>query len=146
MTLRQPCCHNDVMTEPKYTIDELTEKTGFSRRTIRYYVQEGLIEPPAGRGRGGFYNDSHVATLLNIKALQEQGLRLSAIARLAKTCEGEREVALARQTWARYEVVPGVELHVRRDAEQWESRKLLELLRAAMSIMKEGTDEGTGGI
>ncbi|MCK4823506.1 MerR family transcriptional regulator, partial [bacterium] len=30
------------------------------RRTIRYYIQEGLLEPPAGRGRGGFYYDSHL--------------------------------------------------------------------------------------
>ena len=32
------------MEDPKYTIQELSELTGFSLRTIRYYVQEGLIE------------------------------------------------------------------------------------------------------
>jgi DNA-binding transcriptional MerR regulator len=133
------------MDEPRYTVDELAEKTGFSRRTIRYYVQEGLIEPPAGRGRGGFYNDSHVAMLLKIKSQQEQGFSLGAIARLAKS-QDDQMVAPARQAWARYEVVPGVELHVSRDVEQRGSRKLLELLRAARSIMKEGADDSVGSI
>lgn len=135
------------MDEPRYTIDDLTEKTGFSRRTIRYYVQEELIEPPAGRGRGGFYNDSHLSMLLKIQALRERGFTLGAIAGLVKNAPAqEPETELARQAWARYEVVPGVELHVSRGLEERESRKLNELLRAARSIMKEGMDEGTGNI
>ncbi len=32
----------------KYTIDDLSELAGFSRRTIRFYVEEGIIGPPAG--------------------------------------------------------------------------------------------------
>ena len=42
----------------KYTIEELSNLTGFSRRTIRYYIQENIIKPPSGRGRGGFYYNS----------------------------------------------------------------------------------------
>jgi len=134
------------MDEPRYTIDELGEKTGFSRRTIRYYVQEGLIDPPAGRGRGGFYNDSHVAKLLRIKAQQDLGFKLSEIADLSRTVGSEVvEAAPAPQTWVHYQVAPGVELHVSRDVEREETRKVLELLRVARSIMKEDKDEGTGG-
>ncbi len=133
------------MAEQKYTIDELVEKTGFSRRTIRYYVQEGLIEPPAGRGRGGFYNDSHLAALLRIKAEKDRGLPIRAIARMAPDLSVPRVAPRPlRQEWARYEVAPGVELHVSRDAEQRKSGKVLELLRAARSIMKEGMDDGNG--
>jgi DNA-binding transcriptional MerR regulator len=67
------------MKERRYTIQELSELTGFSIRTIRYYVHEGLIDPPAGRGRGGFYFDSQLNQLKQIKALQEKGMRLSSI-------------------------------------------------------------------
>ena len=134
------------MDEPRYTIDELGEKTGFSRRTIRYYVQEGLIDPPAGRGRGGFYNDSHVAKLLRIKAQQGLGFKLSEIAVSNEGIGSEAaEAAPVAQAWVHYQVAPGVELHISRDVEREEMRKVLELLRAARSIMKEDTDEGTGG-
>jgi len=126
------------MTDQKYTISELVERTGFSRRTIRYYVQERLIERPAGRGRGGFYNDSHLTALLRMKAQQERGLSLGAIARLSSAAP-DNETGSTREAWARYEIVPGVEIHAARDIEERESRKLLELIRAARSIMKEET-------
>jgi len=63
----------------KYTIEQLSELTGYSRRTIRYYIEEGLISAPAGRGKGGFYFDSHLNKLLVIRKLQERGMSLSAI-------------------------------------------------------------------
>ena len=75
------------METKQYTIEDLCELTGFSRRTIRYYVQEGLIDPPAGRGRGGFYFDSHLDKLRKIKTLQDKGLRLSAILPVLKRRE-----------------------------------------------------------
>ena len=34
--------------QPSYTARELEEETGFDRRTIAYYVQEGLL-PRVGR-------------------------------------------------------------------------------------------------
>lgn len=124
------------METPKYTIDELTEKTGYSRRTIRYYVQEGLIGPPAGRGRGGFYNDSHLDTLCRIRAQQEKGLSLGAIAGLVKGGV-ETRADEAGEVWVRHEVVPGLEIHVRRDIEDKEPRRIFDIERAARSIMKE---------
>src|SRR4029450_12323962 len=38
-----------------YAIGELADLGGISRRTIRYYVQEGLLPPPLGLGRGNHY-------------------------------------------------------------------------------------------
>jgi DNA-binding transcriptional MerR regulator len=116
------------MEVKQYTIEELSELTGFTRRTIRYYIQEGLIPPPAGRGRGGFYNDSHVGKLLQIKALQERGLNLATIAGLIKKEElntGDN----FRKIWIKYEVVPGMEISVSRDLEDTHKRKLTILLK-----------------
>jgi DNA-binding transcriptional MerR regulator len=67
------------MDQERYLIDELCGLTGFSRRTVHYYVQNGLVDPPAGRGRGGYYSDSHVGQLARIRELQDQGYRLEAI-------------------------------------------------------------------
>ncbi|MCX5998312.1 MAG: MerR family transcriptional regulator, partial [Chloroflexi bacterium] len=93
------------------------------------------------RGRGGFYNDSHLSTLLRIRTQRERGLSLGAIAGLVRS-EADAGTGAVREVWTRYEIVAGVEVHIRRDIEDREQRKLLELLRAARSIMKEDLDAG----
>ncbi len=132
------------MDAPRYTIDQLVEATGIPRRTIRFYVQEGLLAPPAGRGRGGFYNDSHLARLRQIRADRERGLGLDAIR--SRTSQAEvAEPAGGQRYWMRYEMVPGVELHVSSDAQRRYGERLRYLLRAAKSLIREGTDESTRG-
>lgn len=126
-----------IMNPDRYTIDQLVEMTGYSRRAIRYYVQENLLDPPAGRGRGGFYNDSHLARLQKIRSLQSQGMSLTAIKRLF-TAGVAVEMPQTREIWARYCVAPGIEINVRRDVESSAGRKVDELIRTAVSIMKEG--------
>jgi DNA-binding transcriptional MerR regulator len=123
------------MKTEMYTIEELTELTGFTRRTIRYYVQEGLLEPPAGRGRGGFYYDSHVKRLLQIKALQEKGMGISVIASLLNR-ETSGVVTEPRNVMVRYEIVPGVELNVTREMEMNEPRKVREIIKVTRAIAK----------
>jgi len=128
------------METKQYTIEDLCELTGFSRRTIRYYVQEGLIDPPAGRGRGGFYFDSHLDKLLKIKSLQDRGLRLSAILPVLKqrdVLESPQEI-VAREVWVRYPIADGIEIHISRDLEERERKKLDEIVRVARSILKGG--------
>jgi DNA-binding transcriptional MerR regulator len=73
------------MKTATYTIDQVCELTGIPRRTVRYYVQIGLLESPAGRGRGGNIIKSHIERLRRIKSLQDQGLTLSSIEAQLKT-------------------------------------------------------------
>lgn len=123
------------MKTDKYTIEDLTELTGYTRRTIRYYVQEGLIEPPAGRGRGGFYYDSHLQRLRQIKSYQEKGLGISAMASLLKK-ESPEPAIPSREVLIRYEIIPGIEINVSREMEIKEPKKILEILKIAKAIAK----------
>ena len=101
-----------------YNIDELAELGGVSRRTVRYYVQEGLLPSPFGLGRGRHYGLEHLERLLKIKALQEEGRTLDEIrqvlaGRVAHRQAAPTTVALpARSLWRRLTLAPGVELHV----------------------------------
>jgi len=128
------------MEDIRYTIQELSEFTGFSLRTIRYYVQEGLIDPPAGRGRGGFYFDSQLNQLKQIKSLQEKGMKLSSIVQYLKRGEVQ-ETSFARDLWIKYEIAPGIEINVRRDVEEKEGKKVLEIIKTAKSIVREESDD-----
>lgn len=47
----------------RYTIGELAEATGISRRAVRFYVQTGVIAAPEGKGRGSYYTDKHLEAI-----------------------------------------------------------------------------------
>jgi DNA-binding transcriptional MerR regulator len=53
-------------------IDELARRAAVPTRTIRYYTQQGLLNPPRLQGRVGFYDERHLDRLRLIKELQEK--------------------------------------------------------------------------
>lgn len=130
----------------RYGIEDLAALAGVTRRTIRFYVHEGLLPAPLGRGRGRHYGPAHLERLLEVKALQERGLPLEAIrsgpaaaaAPLERGGEGRRAAVSsrsARSAWTRLEILPGIELHVEggwrvpspaklRDLAEWCGREL----------------------
>lgn len=129
-----------------YKLEDLAREAGVAARTVRYYVQRGLLPAPEFRGRDTTYDDGHLARLRAIKRLQEAHLPLDEIqarlegasrAELEKLAGGSVTIAVAidpdgthpyrspprrhepapvEETWRRVELVPGVELFVRTDA------------------------------
>jgi len=147
------------MMRKQYSIQELSALTGVSRRTIRYYIQESLLEPPAGRGRGGFYYDSHLLKLSKIRELQNQGIQLEVIAKILKETEFKEisdrashvvskleipdRIEPSRELWIKHSISNGVHLQVRHDIDVQQKKKIDQILRLAASILDkgEGSDE-----
>ena len=104
--------------EERYGIEELAALGGVNRRTVRYYVQEQLLPPPLGVGRGKHYGPEHLRRLLRVKALQEQGLSLEDVRRALRpggrpaSAAEEAARGVARSAWTRLELLPGLELQV----------------------------------
>lgn len=121
--------------EPTYKLEDLAKLAGVSPRTVRYYVQRGLLPAPTFRGKDTAYGDDHLARLQAIRKLQDQYLPLDAI-----QAELERRGAddilraatpqphphplpiprplpplAAAPAWRRYELRDGVEIHLRED-------------------------------
>ena len=120
--------------EIRYSVGELAGLGGVSRRTVRYYVQEGLIPTPYGRGRGAHYGPDHLAQLLRVKSMQERGTSLDAI-RSALAGDEPREPAatvvplvVPRSHWTRVELMSGVELQLSSGRRVPSPRKLRELI------------------
>lgn len=60
-------------------LDDLARSAGVSPRTVRYYIQRGLLSAPEFRGPDTRYGEIHLATLRAIRALQERFWPLEAI-------------------------------------------------------------------
>jgi DNA-binding transcriptional MerR regulator len=79
-------------TEEGLTLAELADRTGVSERTIRYYIQFGLLPAPEGAGPRSRYSRGHLARLRLIRMLQDRHLPLSAIRKvLAQHSDQEME-------------------------------------------------------
>src|SRR3712207_6391650 len=64
-----------------FDLNELSEAAGVTPRTVRYYVQQGLLPSPGTRGPGTRYERAHLDRLQLIRRLQRQHLPLAEIRR-----------------------------------------------------------------
>ena len=128
--------------EKSYSIQEIVQASGVPRRTVRYYVQRGLLPPPEGAGRGHFYRPEHLDRLLMIKDLQGRGLSLEEIrARLDRGGDADalaHEPVPEMELTTRIHLAPGVELLVSRSARPLTPSQLRALAAAARQIVAEG--------
>jgi DNA-binding transcriptional MerR regulator len=123
-----------------YGVEELAERAGVSRRTVRYYVQRGLVPAPLGLGRGNHYTEDHLAALVRVRELQERGVPLDEIgdrlrgAQEPGTAASPSEAAQTKQTtWTRVELGDDVELHLRgRRLSDEQVRKLEQTLKKVL--------------
>ena len=181
---------------PHFTIEELAEQVTVPVRTIRYYITEGLLPGPEGRGKAASYGEEHLQRLRLIRLLVNQhtplaeiqqllhGLSLAEIhllladeeqrakelapagqqpppqeyiATLLKNAQASKQqtfpglaisqsstptarriyerpptyegiVPALGETWRHWELAPGVELHVKEEAEE-QHRGLIERIR-----------------
>ncbi|MEV7678169.1 MerR family transcriptional regulator [Streptomyces sp. NPDC088341] len=73
-------------------MEELAREAGITVRTVRFYRERGLIQPPRREGRIAWYDTHHLARLRTIAALLERGHTLNGIAELATAFESGRDV------------------------------------------------------
>lgn len=145
-----------------WKLSELADAAGVAARTVRYYVQRGLLPSPEFRGPDTAYGREHLLRLRAIRQLQGRHLPLDAIQRLldaatdaelerlaggeepgpAERPEGIPEpgaaAASGTTTWTRELLAPGVELHVRAPAGE-DARRLIEAIRALARDTHGGT-------
>lgn len=147
------------MAAPEYKLEDLAEKADVSVRTVRYYLQRGLLPAPEFRGKDTAYGPEHLTRLRAIKRLQADYLPLDAIAaelerrnprELEKLAAGAATASPATQApratpaasparreaekWSRLELAPGVEVWI---ADSVSERARARALAACQRIAKE---------
>jgi DNA-binding transcriptional MerR regulator len=87
-----------MMVLNNYQIKELAKKAGVSVRTIRFYIEEGLLPAPPTRGRYSVYTDDYLERIELIRLLKERFLPLKEIrSRLNALDADEVRQALAQE-------------------------------------------------
>lgn len=137
------------MTKPKnlpgLTMDELTAKTGISRRTIYGWVRADLLPTPTSSGPGVRYDDAFVERTTTIRRLRREGLNFDQIRRRLATPPPQPEppappagpLGLPSEHWERLMLLPGLELFYRADGGP-------VLRRLAVEIWKQFGTSPTG--
>lgn len=98
-----------------FTLDEIAALAELSRRTVRYYIQSGLIDRPQGVAKGAWYTQRHVEQLLLVRKWQLAGLSLERIGELLRQqATGPLPPTPRRpgtvEVWSHVVVADGVEL------------------------------------
>jgi DNA-binding transcriptional MerR regulator len=98
-----------------FSLDEISVLAELPRRTVRYYIQCGLIDRPQGIGKGAFYSERHVEQLLLVRKWQLAGLSLERIGELLKQPDdGPLPPSPRRagtvEVWSHLVVADGIEL------------------------------------
>ncbi|MFE4215181.1 MerR family transcriptional regulator [Streptomyces sp. NPDC056844] len=120
-------------------MEELAKEAGITVRTLRFYRERGLIQPPRREGRIAWYDDHHLARLRTITGLLERGHTLNGIADLATTFDSGRDVAEVLGLGEPTEETP-VRLTPEQLADYFQDQATAENLAAAMELGYLGID------
>ncbi len=138
--------------EPKsFSLDELAAAAGLSRRTVRYYIQIGLLERAEGETRAARYSPQHLEQLVAIRRWTEEGISLDRVrdllARPAAAAEARATArpAGAVEVWSHLVVADGVEVTLEAGRAGLTPEQVREFFRAVTSAHAEIKKDGNHG-
>jgi DNA-binding transcriptional MerR regulator len=134
---------------PSYSIDELAALVELPRRTVRYYIQQGLVDRPIGEKRFAYYTTIHLEQLLTIRKWQQAGLSLDRIREImAGPNDGflppprERGAGTV-EVWSHMVVSDGLEITLEPSRAGLSSEQVREFFRSVTTLYQQIKQEGT---
>lgn len=118
-----------------FSLEEIAALAELPRRTVRYYIQTGLVDRPQGVGKGASYTERHVEQLLQIRKWQLAGLSLERIGEILKHQESGVLPPTPRrpgsvEVWSHLVVADGVEVVLEPARAQLTPEQVREFFRA----------------
>ena len=124
-----------------FSLDELCTLTDLPKRTVRYYMQMGLVDRPIGETRAAHYLAAHLDQLLKVKQLSDAGISLE---RIAEIQNGEELPVPAKpkkpgdiQVKSHVHVAPGIELQISPEEADMSPEQIRALVKAVMKTIQE---------
>ena len=125
------------MDSKTYSIDELCVITNLPKRTVRYYIQLGLVDRPIGETKAAHYLSKHLDQLLRVKKLTEARVPLDQIRQLIEAGEDEvvstsRRQPGSLQVKTHLYISPGIELLISAEESGLKPEQMRDLLKTVM--------------
>ena len=97
-----------------YSLDELCTLVELPKRTVRYYIQLGLVDRPVGETRAAQYSSRQLEQLLTIRKWSQAGVSLE---RIRDLLSGETPAVPPRprasgavEVWSHLVIADGIEI------------------------------------
>ncbi len=144
----QPQSTSDPAPEPvpesasgTFSVNELCLLAELPLRTVRYYIQQGLVDRPHGEKRGAWYDRHHLEQLLQIRKWSAAGLSLDRIRELlhggpVTIPERPKQVG-AIQVRSHIWLGPGLELQVSAEDAGLSPEQLRQLVTAVTQAITD---------
>ena len=120
-------------------MQQLTEISELPKRTIRYYIQKGLVNRPNGAKKNASYTSVHLEQLLKIKMWKAAGINLEPISHLLSHSSSEQETQQPGdvQVVCRIFISPGVYLDINRETSQLTDEDIRAIGRSRLKAIDE---------
>ena len=129
--------------EPSYPLSDLCVLADLPVRTVRYYVQAGLVDRPEGETRAARYGAKHLEQLLLIKKWTTAGVSLD---RIRELLQGEiapvppRQKAIGSVEVRSHLIIgDGVELVIEPGRAGLSPEQVRHLIRGVMAVFAQVT-------
>ena len=135
--------------QQRHTIDELSTLVELPLRTVRYYIQLGLVDRPIGEKKAAYYTAAHVDQLLTIRKWQNAGLSLERIREILASPEAgllpppRPRGAGTVEVWSHLVVADGLEITLEPSRAGLSSEDVRALFRGVTALyeqIKKGQD------
>ena len=132
-----------------FTLDQLCSLVNLPRRTVRFYMQHGLVDRPEGAGRGAYYTTHQLDQLLTIQKWKQAGLSLQ---RIQELLQGETVLVPSPpvrpgqvEVWSRVHLADGLELHLEPRRAGLSPEQLRALAKEILAAYEKIQSEEEGG-
>jgi DNA-binding transcriptional MerR regulator len=124
-----------------HSLDELAALVDLPKRTVRYYIQLGLVDRPDGETRAARYGTRHVEQLLQVRKWSDAGVSLE---RIRELLSGETPPVPPRprsagtvELWSHLVIAEGLELSMEAGRAGLSPDETRELFNGVMALYRD---------
>jgi DNA-binding transcriptional MerR regulator len=125
----------------KFSLDDLCSLSDTTKRTVRYYMQIGLVDGSIGSTKAAHYSPKHLEQLLTIRKLSDAGVSLE---RIREVLSGEAPPVPPRrrqpgsvEVRSHLYVAEGVELEISPERSGLSPEQIRAFVRAVMTSYQD---------